>query len=142
MDNRVVNMIQAVARSRKRSRHERALLARTAVLFACAHALLRAAQLSTARKRLAAIARTLGAHAKNAQQLTWVIDAVHRNLPGHHSCLIDAMCCEAIAANSGIASEFKLGAARGAERMHFHAWVEHHGRIIAGAHDGEFTAFR
>ena len=137
-----MNMIQAIARSRKRPRQERALLARTAVLFFCAHVILRASPLPTARKRLATIARTLGARAQHAQQLAWVIDAVHRNLPGYHSCLIDALCCEAIAANSGIPSEFKLGAARGTDRMHFHAWVEHHGRILAGAHDGEFTAFR
>ena len=137
-----MNMIQAVARSRKRSPHERALLARTALLFVCAHGLLRISRLPAARKRLANIAGTVGARAQNAQQLSWAIDAVHRNLPGYHSCLVGALCCEAIAANSGIPSEFKLGAARGAERMQFHAWVEHHGRIIAGTHDGEFTAFR
>ena len=137
-----MSLIHAVLRSRKRSRRERALLTRTALLFVSAHALLRMSQLKTARTRLGRAARTIRARAQNANELEWAIDAVHRQLPGHHSCLIDALCCEAIANNSGIATQFKLGAARGDERMLFHAWVEHSGRIIAGAHDGEFTAFR
>jgi hypothetical protein len=117
-------------------------LTRTALLFVAAHVLLRMSRLNTARTQLGRFAKTIRANAENAKELEWAIDAVHRELPGHHSCLIGALCCEAIANNSRIATQFKLGAARGRERMHFHAWVEHSGRIIAGAHDGEFNAFR
>jgi hypothetical protein len=126
----------------RRTTAERALIWRTASLFLMAHALLRFRRLDTARTSLTRAARVLRVRAQDPQQLSWAINAVNRNLPGHHSCLVDAVCCEAIAHNSGISTELKLGAARSDERMRFHAWVEHAGRMIAGAHDGEFKPLR
>jgi hypothetical protein len=130
------------ARFRARAPAERRLLQRTALLFVCAHLLLRTRSLERTRQRLSTIAQRLDIDVSDTAQLAWAISTVDRNLPGKHSCLIDALCCEAIARHAGIAAELKLGAARGTERMRFHAWVEHAGITIAGAHDDEFTPLR
>jgi hypothetical protein len=86
-----------------------------------------------------ALARWVGARAGDSSQLSWAVAAIGRDLPGHHSCLIRALCCEAIAENSGIPTEFRLGAAHQEGRMHFHAWVEHNGVALTGEHDGTFA---
>jgi hypothetical protein len=127
------------ARFRRRSRAERKLLWRTALLFLCAHALTRQRELRRTRNAMSAIARGLHARASDPAQLSWAIAAVTHNLAGHHSCLISALTCEAIARNSNITTEFKIGAAQQQGRMHFHAWVEHDGAALTGAHDGEFA---
>ena len=137
-----MSLASAFIRLRQRNHAEQRLIMRTAVLFVLAHLYLRAASLDGARKRLTHAAKRMNIRVQNAEQLSWLIAAVNRNLPGKHSCLIDAVCCESIAQNSGLVAELKLGAARGHDRMHFHAWVEHAGHIIAGAHDDEFTPLR
>lgn len=131
-----------IARFRTRSRSERRLLLRTATLFLCAHVLSHRRELERARAGMAKAARHLHATAEHAAQLAWAIAAIDRRLPGYHSCLVHALACEAIAANSNIPVEFKIGAAHQHGRMHFHAWVEHQGAALTGAHDGEFTTLR
>ncbi len=128
-----------LARYRRRSPDEQKLLWRTALLFIGAHVLSHQHEVRRTRRSVAALARGLGAKATDPAQLAWAIGAVNRNLPGRHSCLIDALCCEAIAANSSITTEFKIGAAHQPGGMHFHAWVEHQGVALTGAHDGEFA---
>lgn len=128
----------ALRKYRGRTRRERGLLMRTALLFTCAHVLVRVRDLRGARSTLARIARFTRARAEGPAQLAWAVAAVNTHLPGKHSCLINAVCCEAIAAASSIEAEFKIGAARDAGRVHFHAWVEHAGQELTGAHHGEF----
>ena len=123
---------------RRRSRAERRLLGRTALLFICAHVTLRVRDLRRARSTLARIAQFIAAEAESPAQLAWAVAAVNTRLPGKHSCLINAACCEAIATASSIEAEFRIGATREAGRVHFHAWVEHAGQALTGAHDGEF----
>ena len=136
-------MVRAlIAGFRRRPSPERRLLLRTALLFVAAHALSHQRDLRRTRSAVRALARGLRAHAADADQLAGAIDAVSRYLPGHHSCLINALCCDAIAASSGIATELKIGAAYERVRMHFHAWVEYEGATLTGAHDGEFAALR
>jgi hypothetical protein len=137
-----MSVFSAYQRLRRRDRAEQQLLMRTGLLFLLAHVHVRTTTLDAARDKLARTAQRLHIRAHDAAQLGWTINAVNRNLPGKHSCLIDALVCEAIAKNSGLQTELKLGAARGAERMQFHAWVEHAGAIIAGEHHGEFTPLR
>jgi hypothetical protein len=137
-----VSVLAAYTRLRQHDHAEQRLLWRTGILFIVSHIYLRTSSFEKARGGLARAARRLHIRAQNAEQLRWLIGAVNRNLPGKHSCLVDALCCEAIANNSGLSTELKLGAARGSERVHFHAWVEHAGTIIAGEHDGEFTPLR
>jgi hypothetical protein len=134
--------VGALTRFRRRSVSERKLLTHTAVLFLFAHLVVRLKELRKARSAMARIARTIGARATDPVQLSWAIASVNTNLPGRHSCLIDALCCEAIAENSGIATEFRIGAAPQPGIPHFHAWVEHAGRALTGAHDGEFIPLR
>ena len=131
-----------LTRFRTRSRSERSLLVRTAAVFICAHALSHRRELARTRADMAGAARRLGAKAQDPAQLAWAVAAVDRILPGHHSCLINALACEAIAANSGIPTEFKIGAAHQQGRMHFHAWVEHEGSPLTGAHDGQYAPLR
>jgi hypothetical protein len=131
-----------IAGFRRRPPHERRLLLRTALLFAGAHALSHQRDLRRTRRAVRALARALGAHATDADQLAGAILTVSRNLPGQHSCLIDALCCDAIAANSGITTELKIGAAHERGHMRFHAWVEYEGAALIGAHDDEFAALR
>jgi hypothetical protein len=131
-----------LTRFRHRSRAERKLLWRTALLFVCAHVLTHQRELRRTRNAMSAIARHLHARAQDPAQLSWAINAVTRHLPGHHSCLISALSCEAIADTSGIPAEFKIGAAHQHGHMHFHAWVEHDGAALTGAHDGEFAPLR
>ena len=128
-----------IARFRRRSRAERRLLVRTALLFFAAHSLTHQKELRRTRDRMIALARRIGANASDTAQLSWAIAAVDAHLPGQHSCLIHALCGEAIAASSGITTEFRIGAAHQHGRMHFHAWVEHEGIALTGAHDGEFA---
>ncbi len=118
----------------------RRLLAGTAALFICARLLLWATPMPRARRWLVWLAGATGTQARDAHQLAWGIEAAARALPARHSCLIQALVCEAIALTSGIPVEFRIGAARQGEKMRFHAWIEHDGAIIAGAHDGEFVA--
>lgn len=132
-------MTSVLARLGRRSRTERKLLWRTAALFVCAHVLTHQRELRRTRAAIGMIARRIGARASDPAQLAWAVAAVNRHLPGHHSCLINALSCEAIAANSNISTEFKIGAAQQQGRMHFHAWVEHDGAALTGAHDGEFA---
>lgn len=135
----MISSISVFARFRRRSKDERRLLVRTTLLFLAAHALTREKELRRTRDRMSALARRVGAKARDAAQLSWAIAAVDAGLPGHHSCLVHALCCEAIAASSGITTEFRIGAAREHGRTHFHAWVEHEGIALTGAHDGEFA---
>ena len=128
-----------LARFRQRAPGERRLLIRTALLFMVAHVLTRQRELRRTRDRMAAVARRLSAAAASPAELSGAVASVNHALPGHHSCLVNALCCEAIAANSGIVTEFKIGAAQHHGRMHFHAWVEHEGIALTGAHDGEFA---
>jgi len=127
------------ARFRRRTLSERKLLVRTTLLFLAAHLLLRHRELRRTRDRMAALARRLAAIAAGPAELSWAVASVRHALPGHHSCLVTALCCEAIATNSGIVTDFKIGAAQQQGRMHFHAWVEHEGIALTGAHDGEFA---
>jgi hypothetical protein len=129
----------ALARFRRRSPTERKLLARTTILFVAAHLLSRQRDLRRTRDRMAALARRVVVTAASPAELSWAVASVNHALPGHHSCLINALCCEAIAMNSGIATDFRIGAAQQQGRMHFHAWVEHEGVALTGAHDGEFA---
>ena len=126
----------------RRSPAERRLLVTTAALFLVAHALLRWASLPTARTRLQRSAHRLRARAADVGQLQWCVHAVAGTLPGTHACLVQALCCEAIAGSSGIEAEFRIGAARAldAPRHRFHAWVEHQGRVIVGHHTDGFVA--
>ena len=128
-----------LARFHNRSRAERRLLVRAALLFVAAHALARMREFDRMRARMKGLARHIGASAADPSQLSWAVTAIGSNLPGHHSCLVRALCCEAIAANSGIPTEFRLGAAHQEGRMHFHAWVEHDGVVLTGEHDGTFA---
>ena len=137
-----MTVLSAFFRLRRRNRADQQLLMRTGLLFLLTHIYLRTAKLDVARAKLARAAQRLHIQAADGAQLGWLISAVNRNLPGKHSCLIDALACEAIAKNSGLQTELKLGAARGDARMKFHAWVEHAGAIIAGEHHGEFTPLR
>ena len=130
------------ARFRRRTPSERKLLARTTILFVAAHLLMRHRELKRTRDRMARLARRLAATAATPKELSWAVAAVNKALPGHHSCLVSALCCEAIAANSGIVTDFKIGAARQHGRMHFHAWVEHEGTALTGAHNGDFASLR
>jgi hypothetical protein len=132
-------MIHKLAAFRRHPREDRRLALWTALLFLSAHLLLTWVPLPRARRGLAAVARLTGARAHGPAQLAWSIGAVDRTLPGRHSCLIHAVCCEAIAANSGIQNDFRLGAARAGARMHFHAWVEHAGGALTGTHPDEFV---
>lgn len=127
------------ARFGRRSHSEQHLLVLTALLFGAAHGLLLTVPLPRARSILARLARGRTSGSTPAQ-IAWATASVNRNLPGRHSCLVNALCCEAIATSSGIATEFKLGAARGEARMRFHAWVEHNGQTICGGEPGEFIA--
>ena len=132
-------MIARLAAFRRRAPADRALVIRTVTLFLCAHVLLRLTRLDQVRTAMARVARRAGACAQNAAQLGWAVAAVDRHLPGRHSCLIHAVCCEAIAVNSGIAIEFRIGAARAGTTMQFHAWVEHGGLAITGEPNGAFV---
>lgn len=130
----MIRYFSRAARFWRRSPDERRLLRGAALLFITAHVLLRLRTLEQVRSRLGKQARRSSARAMSADQLAWAIDAVNSNLPGHHSCLINALCCEAIAHNSGIPTELKIGAARDRERHRFHAWVEYRGVVLTG-HD-------
>ncbi|HEY0672613.1 MAG TPA: lasso peptide biosynthesis B2 protein [Longimicrobiales bacterium] len=127
------------ARFGRRSHSEQHLLLLTALLFGAAHGLLHTVPLPRARSILAHLVRGRTS-AWTPAQIAWAAAAVNRNLPGRHSCLVNALCCEAIATGSGVAAELKLGAARGEARMRFHAWVEHRGQTICGGEHGEFVA--
>ena len=128
-----------LARFHNRSPAERRLLVRAAILFVAAHAIARMREVDRMRARMRGLARRIGVSAADPDQLSWAVAVIGRDLPGKHTCLIRALCCEAIAANSGIPTEFRLGAAHQAGRMHFHAWVEHNGAVLTGEHDGTFA---
>jgi hypothetical protein len=79
------------------------------------------------------------AHALDSGQIGWATATISQYLPGTHSCLIEALCCQAMASSSGIPAELKIGAARAGATVRFHAWVEHQGRLICGRHEREFV---
>jgi hypothetical protein len=132
-------MIHKLAAFRRYAIEDRRLAIRTALLFMSAHVLLALVPLPRARRGLAALARLTGTRANGPARLAWSINAVNRTLPGRHSCLIHAVCCEAIAANSDIQNEFRIGAVRAGTKMQFHAWVEHAGAALTGIHQDEFV---
>ena len=100
-------MIAAFAR---RSPPEQDLLVSVALLFMLAHLLLRFNSFHQTRKRLRRLAAALRIIARDVQQLTWCIDRVHHRLPGRHSCLVNALVCDAVATASGIPVVLRLGA--------------------------------
>ena len=136
-----MKLLQAPAKWMRRSRAERHLLASTGILFIIAHILLRFSSLHIVRARLARIATRVGARATDTRQLAWSADRVADFLPGHHSCLIKALVCDAVATASGIPVSFRIGAARSAKGHRFHAWVEHRGEAITGHEDAGFVPF-
>src|SRR5688500_14724303 len=97
-----MKLLQAPAMWMRRSRAERRLLVSTGILFIFAHILLRVSPLRSVRARLARIATRAGARATDTRQLAWSADRVADFLPGHHSCLIKALVCDAVASASGI----------------------------------------
>ena len=132
---------KTLARFRGLPTAERRLIIKTAVLFKTAHITLRFQPLDRARASLVRLASRLNARAGTLSELTWAVKAVNRHLPGKHSCLINAVSAEAIARHSGLAVDFRLGAARNGDAMRFHAWLEQEGRIIIGEHEGDFASF-
>jgi hypothetical protein len=131
-------MIAALAR---RPPAEQTLLAGVAVLFMLAHLLLRFYSLQHTRSKLRRLAMMLRIVARDVQQLTWCIDRVHHRLPGRHSCLVNALVCDAVANASGIPVDLRLGATRGEAGHCFHAWIDYHGFTIIGFEHGPFTPF-
>jgi VanZ family protein len=126
-----MNPVPVLRQFMRRPPRERGLLLRMALLFAAAHVCARVYSLDRARRRmqwLAVKARVCG----SPRQIAWLIDRVNAYLPGRHSCLVHALCCEAAAAASGIATHFNIGAARGPRGHRFHAWVEHDGIVLTG----------
>ena len=130
----------AAARYLRRSRAERRLLMATAVLFLCAQFRLRTTRLAQVRASLNRTARRLHARAATPAQLQWCVQVTARALPGVHSCLIQALVCEAVAQASSIETELKIGAQRAADGHRFHAWVERDGQILAGGDSDGFVA--
>ena len=116
----------------RRSRQEQKLLLMTALLFGAAHLLLRWSTYDLARRRLQRLAGMSGTRVLTFEQLGWAAATISQHLPGRHSCLIQALCCHALATACGLATELKIGAARAGTAVHFHAWVEYQDRIIYG----------
>ena len=126
----------------RRSPTERSFLIKLALLFIAVHLLLRVYALPAVRVRVRRLAELLRVHAADPQQLAWAVDRIAGRLPGGHSCLIQAVCCEAAAHASGMAAALRIGAASGELRPHFHAWVEHEGIVLTGDHGAEYVPLR
>ena len=131
-------MIAALSR---RSPAERRLLACVALLYMLTHLLLRFCSFQQTRSNVRGVAKKLGVSARDVQQLTWCIDRVQHVLPGRHSCLVNALVCDAVANVSGIPVDFRLGAARDEAGHRFHAWIEYNGLTIIGFEHAAFTPF-
>ena len=126
----------------RRSPTERSFLFKLALLFIAVHLLLRLYRLPVLRMHVRRLAESLRIHAADPQQLAWAVDRITERLPGRHSCLIQAVCCDAAAHASGMTAVLRIGAASGATRPHFHAWVEHEGIALTGDHEAEYAPLR
>lgn len=129
---------EAVAVFVRRSHAERRLLALVGLLFLSAHVLLRFRSLQETRERLRCVAAGRRIIAADVHELVWCTDRVNHRLPGRHSCLINALVCDAVACASGIPIDFRIGTARSEAGYRFHAWIDYLGHTIIGA---EHTAF-
>lgn len=130
-----------IAAFTRRSRTEQTLLVSVALMFMLAHLLLRFNSLQQTRKQLRRCAAALRVNAHNVQELMWCIDRVHHRLPGRHSCLVNALVCDAVATASGIPVDLRLGAARSDVGHRFHAWIEYNGSTIIGFEHAPSTPF-
>ena len=134
----MINPLSTATRFLRRSHTERKLMVHVTLLFVAAHWLLHRHTLEEARIRLQRLASKLGTRA-DPQEISWAIDRVDAHLPGTHTCLIHALCCDAAAHASNIPIDFRIGATSKGSQHRFHAWVEHDGVALTGEDHAGFA---
>lgn len=121
----------------------RHLLVRAAVLLWLTRLILVAVPFQRARRTLflliAFAKRALpGPASVDAAQLAWAVRTATRL--GPRNCLVRALAAQALVELQGGRGCLVIGTRRNsAGALEAHAWLEHDGRIMVGAHNGPFT---
>ena len=131
----------ALAEFRALDRRERVLLASAGGLVLLARILLPVAGLDRTRRVITGTVEAVPTRqpVDDAESLAWAVTTASTLLPGKTSCLEEALAGRALFERHGLDAKVRLGVA-GGDSFRAHAWVEHDGSVVVGAHP-EMEAF-
>src|SRR5438067_9875962 len=130
-------MTALIAKLRRRSSVELAMLAAALTMRVCALVLLRVASFGTLQKWAASAARACSRHATGDTNcdrvVAWAVATAAVVLPVENSCLHDALAAQWLLTACGRPSTIRFGISRnGVHALRAHAWVESNGGVIVG----------